>query len=192
MQNNHLFFPHNEGDDLEERYEELLFEDKQFFTTKAVVSKVFRARIEKMKKREEAFRSLTSSTISENYEPIQLSFEKTSDLHQNYLNFQKDRALLMQQLYRAKECQTVIDMIEHLLNRYVAYLVPWQMNRKEETAGVIISKEPDPTDLYNALKAFSEAGGKNVNEIQTLFYNGKSLLETESKRLSLLFQNEKQ
>jgi hypothetical protein len=192
MQNNHLFFPHNEGDDLEERYEELLFEDKQFFTTKAVVSKVFRARIEKMKKREEAFRSLTSSTISENYEPIQLSFEKTSDLHQNYLNFQKDRALLMQQLYRAKECQTVIDIIEHLLNRYVAYLVPWQMNRKEETAGVIISKEPDPTDLYNALKAFSEAGGKNVNEIQTLFYNGKSLLETESKRLSLLFQNEKQ
>jgi len=192
MQNDHLFFPHNEGDDLEERYEELLFEDKQFFTTKAIVPKVFRARIEKIKKREEAFRRLTSIATKESFEPAQLLFETTSDLHQNYLNFQKDRALVMQQLYRAQECQVVIALIEQLLNRYIAYLIPWQTNDEAETDGVIISKELDPTNLYNALKSFSEAGGINVNEIQTLFFNGKSLLETEVKRLSLLLQNENQ
>jgi|TARA_R110000737_G_scaffold17480_2_gene35213 stalled ribosome alternative rescue factor ArfA len=192
MQNDHLFFPHQEGDDLEDRYEELLFEDKQFFTTRAIVPKVFRARIEKMKKREEAFRRLTSIKERENIELVPLKFESTADIHQNYLNFQKDRALVMQQLYRTQECNSVIRLIEQLVHRYIAYLLPWQLVKVEEVEGIIISKEPDPTELYNALKAFSDEGGKNVNEIQSLFFNGKVLLENEAKRLSLLLQNENQ
>ena len=190
MQNYHLFFPHQEGDDLEEIYEELLFQDKQFFTNKAIVPKVFRARIEKMHKREEAYRRLSGMSVNGSIVHSISKFEISTNLLENYVNFQKFRAELMQQLYRANEYPQVFKLIEQLLTAYTTYLGSWKLNDFEDTIGIIISKEPDPTDLYNSLKAFSEAGGKNVNDIQTLFFNGKSLLETEAKRLSLLLQFE--
>jgi hypothetical protein len=191
MQNDQLFFPHQEGDDLEEIYEELLFQDKQFFTTKAIVPKVFRARLEKMKTREGAYRRLSGTKASGELDFSSLLYERSNDLLQNYLNFQKFRAEVMQYLYRANELLQVVDLMEKLIKVYMEYLAKWQLNDIIESKEILISKEPDPTDLFNSLKSFSDAGGKNVNEIQTLFFNGKSLLETEAKRLSLLLQFEK-
>ncbi len=191
MQNDQLFFPHNDGDDLEDRYEELLFEDKQFFTTKAIIPKVFRARIERMRKREEAFRRISKTSPSENISIVSVDQEIITDLLENYLRFQKVRSELMKQLYKVHECNSVILLIEQLLEYQLFYLMPWKISEIDGEKDIVISKEPDPSELFNAIKAFSEAGGSNVNEIQTLFFNGKSLLETETKRLSLLLQLEK-
>lgn len=192
MQNDHLFFPHNEGDDLEDRYEELLFEDKQFFTSRAIVPKVFRARIEKIKKREEAFRRISKIKTQEKNKVVALLNDNATDLLQNFLYFQKDRASILQHVYQIKECETLIDLIEQLISRFIDYMNFWQVDYIENTEGILISKELDPTELYNAIKAFSDAGGVNVKEIQSLFFNGKVLLENEAKRLSLLLQNENQ
>lgn len=191
MQNDRLFFPYNDGDDLEDRYEELLFEDKQFFTTKAIIPKVFRARIERMKKREEAFRRISKILPSENVLMVSVNQEIITDLLDNYLNFQKVRSELMKQLYKVHECSSVIVLIEQLLEHHFSYLASWEINEIGSSDEVVISKDPDPTELFNSIKAFSDAGGSNVNEIQSLFFNGKSLLENEAKRLSLLIQLEK-
>ena len=108
MQNDHLFFPHRVGDDLEDRYEELLFEDKQFFTTRAIVPKVFRARLEKIRKREEAFRRISGIHSEEKRISTTVLNENSSDLLLNFLNFQKDRASILQYVYQVRECGTLI------------------------------------------------------------------------------------
>jgi hypothetical protein len=190
MQNDRLFFSYNEGDDLEERYEELLFEDKQFFTNKAIVPKVYRARIEKIKKREDAYRRISKTESDNEHIELNLFNENSSDLMQNYLAFQKDKSTIMHSLFQVRQCNSLIEIIELYMNRYLAYLQNWKLNELGDTDGVLIAKEQDPTNLYNAIKAFSSAGGKNVNEIQTLFFNRKSLLVNEAKRLSLLLQKE--
>lgn len=192
MQNDRLFFPLGQENDIDERYEELLFEDKQFFTTKALIPKVFRARLLKIKRREEAFRRIKNELPREITFAINYTSNQPTDLLQNYLTFQKDKASVLNLLFKSKECVDLIGIIELYLLRFADYLKMWQLNERGNTDEIILSKELDPTDLYLTIKAFSDAGGKNVNEIQTLFFEGKSLLLNEAKRLTLLFQNENQ
>ncbi|MFA7273484.1 MAG: hypothetical protein WC044_06425 [Crocinitomicaceae bacterium] len=190
MENDRLFFPHEEGDDWEERYEELLFEDKQFFTTRVIVPKVFRARLEKIKKREAAFRRLSGIIPREPLPKSECQIATTEYLKSIYLSFQKDKAVLFQQLYLAQECATVVFLIEKLLEYFLRYATNWKLSTLNDTNEILLSKELDPSELYSALSAFDQAGGESVNEIETLFFEGKNQLLTEAKRLSLLLQNE--
>jgi hypothetical protein len=190
MQNDRLFFPYNDGDDLEDLYEELLFEDKQFFTNIAVVPSVLRARLEKIKKREEAYRRITGSLSSGKSIELNLLNENSFDLLQNYSSFQQDRSIIMQHLFHASDCNQLVEIINQFIDRYLCYLKSWKLEDLGETNEILISKELDPSELFKALKAFSEAGGKKGKDIQSLFFDGKSLLNNEAKRLSLLLQKE--
>lgn len=190
MENDRLFFPYEENDDWEERYEELLFEDKQFFTTRVIVPKVFRARLEKIKKREAAFRRMSGIAQSESLPKIEFETFSAENLKSIYLSFQKDKAVLFQQLYKAQECATVVFLIEKLLEHFLRYAANWKLSTLNDANEILLSKELDPSELYAALNAFDQAGGESVNEIETLFFEGKNQLLTEAKRLSLLLQNE--
>lgn len=190
MANDHLFFPHESDDDLFDLYEERLFEDKQFFTTKTVLPSLYERRFLKMTQRELAFRSLTQ-TVHEIRSVVQLPWSDTTDFTLNFQQYQSIRAFYLRCVYA---CATVHDLI-HLVRLFIEinekYSLLWEIPLAENTAGIILSKEPEPVQLQKSVQAFGEAGGKTIGDTQLLTFEGKEILLQEAKRLSLWRKKER-
>jgi hypothetical protein len=188
MENARLFFTVKEGEDALEKYEELLFEDKKFFTQKPIVEVLFRKRLAKMDMRQQAFDSLYSHHFAD-LKTIDIVFEADEkDVMRHYLNFQEVRKVLFNRFYQAESIPELNTYVQFLLDIYKRYLKPWSKMQVKKTDLITLAKESDPSLLFSAIKSFHLAGGKNVNDLQNVNFAEKTVLVHEAKRLSLLYQ----
>jgi hypothetical protein len=184
MNNATLFFPHEEGDDLFELYEERLFEDKQFFTSKPVLPSLYEKRFQKMEQREKAFRFLTSTTQQTDL-AIDFPLSEPKNLASNFEQYQRQRALFMQSVYLTATISNLIKLVRDFFPVFENYTRKWELITPFNSLDVILSKEPEPVQLQKSITAFSLAGGMEIDDAEKLTFEGKEILIQEAKRLSL-------
>src|SRR5690554_5274477 len=59
----HIFFPHSSEDDLDDLWEQRLFEQKQFFLTRPPIRKVWEGRLNRLAQQHQAYLTLTEQTM---------------------------------------------------------------------------------------------------------------------------------
>lgn len=180
-----LFFPFEEGDDLEDLYDERFFEYKQFFLTKAVVGRVFRAKLEKLLKFETAYSVLISTDIPLVQEQLD-SFNFSDSVSEAFALFEQMKGEIRQKIGLARNTKDLIPYVEQLILLVKCYYQKWNTEKAIEIEIDSISKEPDSMEILRSVKAFESAGGKTFNDI--LEQKGNEELQKEMKRVSLLLQ----
>ena len=179
-----LYFPHSEQDDINDLYEERLFEFKQFFISKTIISKVFSAKIEKLKKFEKAYLSLTKS-CNETCNSLNVVSNKfkSNEILTVFNDYQIVKNEFKTGILNAKNSDEIIQIIYNLLESNSSYLLKWPDTLVEDD--IIISKEPNPMDILSAIIDFNKKGGKEFSDIISLKNICPKIIQIESKRLSL-------
>lgn len=179
-----LYFPHTPDDNLEDLFEERLFEFKQFFLTKAVIPKVFRAKIERLKKFDTAYhfalkRDVNNSSLKTN-EP---SHFQSNDILTNFNEYQRIKNEFKKCILQTDEASKLILIVDQFLKSTLNYIIKWKNVEIDEE--ILISKEPDPMELLKAIKVFNSKGGFEFSDIVLKQNICPKILIIESKRLSL-------
>jgi hypothetical protein len=179
-----LYFPHKLDDNLEDLYEERLFEFKQFFLTKPVILKVFNAKIERLRKFETAYRfALKSDDNKELHETLKPSYFQTNNILTCFNNYQEIKNEFKKSILQINNSDKLILLIDHFLKSTLNYINKWENVEIEDE--ILISKEPDPMELLTAIKVFNSKGGFEFHDIVLKQNICPKILMIESKRLSL-------
>jgi len=182
-----LFFPCTENDDLFELYEEKIFEYKQFFISKIPIKKVFLAKEKKMLQMNEAYMVISKNYFNLN-NSISNSYTLTKDILDCFNLYQKHKNELKIKLSICSNALEISEVIHFQISLEELYIEEWAHSFQENetsTEGIILSKEPDPMTLLNAIKEFNLAGGITFEDIRLKRNISPELLINESKRLSL-------
>lgn len=180
-----IFFPFDKNDDLDDLFEERLFEFKQFFIQKTIIPKVFEAKINKLLKIEQAY-----NIIKNNHQQkfsITIKVENSFDIEQNILTvFNRYQIQKNDIKSKLQQSQSTIEIIQNvraliLLNKF--YLDKWVDVPTDNE--IVISRETDPMELLKAIQEFSRKGGINFVDISEKINICPDILIIESKRLSL-------
>lgn len=181
------YFKTSELEDIKEIYEQEIFELKQFFLSKAPISKLFKGRISKLLKLQEAFERVKSSDAK-----LEIDFsepKENSNLLDSYLSFQAAKNNLRLLITNELDGANLIQWVEMLIQLEKHNAKQWYSERElEETDDIIVSKEPNPIDIFEAIKEYQKQGGFTLQQIKDLENNPPNVLVQEMKRLSLLFK----
>lgn len=169
-------------EDFEDFFEMQLFAHKQFFLSKPIVPKIFRARLTKLEILEHAFNVLGFNNNSNDLNLIVPVF--SSNVKECFQEWEKLKSDFKLKVLRASGHQDVARLVHQLLSHFAEYSMRWNLGF--ETADVKVSIEPDPMELLNAINDFNSLGLVNFEEIRDL--NEANPLVNESKRLTLLSQ----
>lgn len=180
------FFKVNDRDEMEEIYEEQLFEFKQFFLSKVPVQKLFNGRLSKLKKLQDAYEALEGEIQPQ---PVhEITFDILSNnIHEVFLGFQKSRNDLKQKIANETSALNLEKYIRRMLALEKEYATFWKMDSDDE-GDIIISKEPDPMYLLENIKSYQQKDGFTFIQLKNLENNPPEILVQEMKRLSLLFK----
>lgn len=176
----YLFFSINDLDDLEDAYEEKLFEHKQFFLSKAVIPSVFLKRLEKVEILENAYASLNEETKQVQHFSVD-PFEAHPNIETHVQRYQVGRNQLKLFLTQAQNGQEIIQLVTEMIRLEAKFIAAWDW---DETSPVLLGKEPDPMDVWREIKVF----GGTFEELKQNQNDAPIILVNEMKRLSLLFK----
>lgn len=180
-----LYFPESAEGTIEDQYDQHVFEWKQFFVNRFPISKLFKSKLEKIRRIEEAYSVLTGGQNTTDSTVFDTSFPRS--LKDAYSHFEKERARYRQMLFQAQNLSEVITVVEAFSEYTRCYAQVWK-NDFESLDGVIVSKEPDPMALLRALEEAYIKGVVEVSQLSKL--SPDSLVVQESKRLSLWLKME--
>ena len=183
-----LFFPFEEDDDLDDLYEERLFEFKQFFITKFPLEKVFFAKEKKMLQMHLAFIYLSESTEKS---PIQRELPTISfstNIKESFQLYQQHRSTLKNNILQSSNSNEVSFQIHQLLELQKKYNEIWTMVSILPESEIPLSVEPDPMAFLNVIHEFNQLGGYTFEDLNTMRNISPELLLNEAKRLSLCFK----
>lgn len=182
-----LYFPLEEGEDAVDKYEALLFEDKQYFTTKPVHPTLFENRLTKMHKREEAYRSIVHEPVTPFVkQPLVYSFVE-GHLLDSFKHFQHFQNGVYRCIYAARSVNEVEYYVRRLLESYFAYSQPYNADIVREFD--VDAKLGQPLEVMKKLEllqVFEEKGGEKPQDLLKMDFDEKEVLMREFKRLSLL------
>jgi hypothetical protein len=174
-----IYLPIEEGDELEDAFEEKLFEFKQFFTSRFPVPKLFNSKLNKLKKLTQAFEVLGGDKEEVvGFTDYAFNPENLSDSFSQYSMLSNE---FKARIYNAKGGGELKELVIRYIELTRDYASLWQCGF-QDFEGVIVSKEVDPMALEKELR--NEAHIKSGNDID-FNASGMKLIAQESKRLSL-------
>lgn len=179
-----LFFPINDGDEIIDLYEKYLFEYKNFFISKYPLEKVFNAKAKKMNQMHDAF-TLLGGEIKTSTSFIALEYNQKDNILECFNDYQKTKFNIKTKLNNCTNAIEINYFISQLLQIENTYAKNWLVVKNLSEIDVIISKEPDPMSILNAIKEFNALGGTTFNDLNTMKNISPDLLINEAKRLSL-------
>ncbi len=168
-------------------FEELLFEIKQYFLTKPVVSKLFLAQLTKIDRLYEAAEVLGVEISSEKAPISDMKVHFEGVVLNDYLLYEKARAHFKQVLLKTIDRAEIKSIIHQLLEVQQAFLTLWP---KISDDNVVIGKEPDPMELLASIKEVNESGVYRFDQLDLSLNAIPAILLNEWKRLSLLSKKE--
>jgi hypothetical protein len=180
-----LFFPLKENDDIEELYEDLLFEYKQFFITKFPLKKVFEAKEKKMIQMQTAYSFLGGKHSEDLEERNDKSYHFPTEIKECFINYQQERNILKNNILRATSAFEICEQIKLLINLQNSYSEKWTVVSNLPDIDIQISIEPDPMSLLKAINEFNLNGGTTFEELNSKGNIAPDLLLKEAKRLYL-------
>jgi hypothetical protein len=170
-------------DEVEDAFEERLFELKQYFLTKPLISKLYRSQTEKIVRVSQAAYhfgleghqgSLVISASLINF---------TGEIAHDYLAFEKHRSSFKERLMKTSDGVRIAQLVDQLLIIQEEYLALWPEIKGE---GVILGKEPDPMELLSGIKELQKIGIYRFEQLSNQTLEIPIVLLNEWKRLSLL------
>jgi hypothetical protein len=178
-----IYLPVEDEDDLQDLYDEQLFELKQFFLNRFPMSKLINSRLKKFEKVELAFVTL-GGTIPGILESSKVSFPEFESLKGAYLWYNREKNAIRLRLSSAQSGKEVQAVLEEYISLTKHYAEQWKLPvDAENTAGLKIAVEPNPMDIQEALDALSDE--EIINSVFILTLPDENLLKSEAKRLSL-------
>jgi hypothetical protein len=176
-----LYFPLNEDIDINDLYDELLFQQKQFLFNRMPISKVFNSRIVRLKKIEEAylfFGGTTNITTVKEIELIELD-----TIEEAYQFFQKTLTRIKLEMFNSNNITELLNAIDLLFKNQKAFALKIELPALEFDIQPIVSKEPDAMEIIQAIKNAKAQGISQFKELSQL--PSENILIQEANRLSL-------
>ena len=184
-----MLLPVDEDNSVQDLYDEKLFEFKQFFSRQLPTTKLFSAKLKKLKQIAEAFLALGGKendfdTVPIDYQSYDnLNVKSVISIYQSENNALKLKMNLSQS-YNSVE-KTALEMIDS----YKRYAECWMLNSLPENHQIKLSGELDAMSLLEGVKHFNEEGMTSFEELNTLSMD--NVLYKEAIRLSLWLNFEK-
>lgn len=180
-----LFFKLEEDEDIQDAYDDQLFEFKQFFLSKPIVSKVFKSKLEKLTKFEEAFCLLTNSR----FKPLTTevtSIDFSDQVLEAFQRFEQLKSELKQQISLATTSLELMQKVHLLLEVSYSYYQKWKTSEILPVEIDVIAKDPDAMELLTEIRVFNSQGGVCFQDISS--QKNQPVLMKEMKRVSLLLE----
>ena len=179
-----IYLPIDEENDLQDLYDEKLFELKQFFLNRFPMSKLINARLTKFQNVEEAFTVLGGTVEVGGLEMSNIDLPEFNSIHDLYIWFNQEKNSLRLRLSSAQSYNQVRYVLDEYLRITVHYSKYWRIPVDEKDMGMIkIGVEPNPMDIQSALTEISTIEKLDAKHILTL--PDENSLKSEAKRLSL-------
>lgn len=179
-----IFLPHDDFEELEDVYEQKLFEAKQFFLSKFPISKVIDGRIKKLALIEQAWEVLSNEKHSQETPSEDFAFSNTQNLSQIWNEYQQARNSIKLKLQQTNDVLSVGKMAKSQVNVVRSLCLKLELLPSPEGENsLLIGKEPDPMDIHFDLQGWKENGVEEVHQMDGITED--SPLGIELKRLSL-------
>lgn len=176
-------------EEIEEQFEQLLFERKKFFLQKIPIQKLFEPKLKAINQLIEAY-ELVSEEKLEHVTPLKtIMFQfHHSNLLISFNKYHLYRNQLKQSLINASSFNDIEQIATELIKLESTYAALWYQE-EIDTQHTIVGTFPDEIQLLNALKNYLEMGGKSFEDLKKMKNNPPEILIQEMKRLSLLYKN---
>jgi len=181
---NPLFLlPVTEDDSLQDLYDEKLFEFRQFLSRQLPTTKLFSAKLKKLKQFSEAFAILGGKendlesfpTVYENYEGLELK---------NVISvYQRETNALRLKMNLSQSYNTIENVAMQMVDNYKRYAECWALESIPENHNIKLSEELDAMSLLEGVTSFNEEGKTTFKELNSLSMD--NVLYKEAIRLSL-------
>ena len=181
------YFKTSDIEEIEELYEQEIFELKQFFLSRAPIAKLFKGRLTKLKKLQDAFELVDSSHVKNVFK---FDFpEGNENLLDSYKVFQETKNKIRLQISNELNGSNIFQLVEVLIKLEKHNAESWSVIEDfVEDESVIVSKEPNPIDILNGIYAYQQLQGETFQQLKRNENNPPNVLIQEMKRLSLLFK----
>jgi hypothetical protein len=181
-----LFLP-LEDQELNEVYEDRLFDMKQFFLRQVPVSRLYASKVEKMKRLQEAYLALGGKDFTDHGSEGEMKLQIAPTLLESAKVYQGNLSALKAQVMRATSFPQLIKVSERLLKnmRYYAEAFAW---KNQETESVRVSQAPDEMELLAELNRLDNQGIQHLARLAEL--NPDNCVRKEANRLSLWLKME--
>lgn len=187
----HIFFKHEEGDDLDALWETHFFKQKQYFLTHVPLQKVWVSQLKRLQKKYEGYMVLTHQMIENAPQEQDNQFDFNEDLIAAFNTYHQYRTEYKSKVLQAHSYFELKYVIESWLQMELAYAKHWLFPPSEMLEDkVFMSKEPDPMEMLTFLKNIRENKGvKTITDIKKGYNNLPIFIKKEVKRLTLLAKN---
>ncbi len=184
-----LHFPHEAEDDLEELFEDRLFEFKQKLLVVSPSRKLYDIHLKRFKKVSDAFLFLVNESEVESSISIDLkSFDE--NLSQSWKDFNDNKNRLKLLLSNAATLNDIVAVLNLMLANMIDYSVLFEELKLEGSIEeMTVNKEPDAMEVTAAIQGFNRRGFHSISEIIEL--ESDNMLYQEAIRLSLWYKKEK-
>lgn len=182
-----IYFPLLEDEDALDKWEELLFEHKQFFLTRAAIPKVFQSKLKKISQQYDAFRVVAEDDLTPqviNYD----SFTFSNEVGKAFQEMFAYRGQFKQDVLKCVQAQDIQLVVNKWLEVELAYAALWAFDFPDDLERPVISKAPDPMLLMGSIRSWDENRHKSFTELKKDFDVLPKVLKDELKRLSLLLK----
>lgn len=185
----HVFLGVHIDVDAEEAYKLHLFDAKNYFTIRPIIRATFESRLKKLATIQLAAETMGIVSKNDSIIPI-TSFHPSASILETYNEFQKLKSSLLLNIHHSKSFQELIALVNNLLEIHAVYCACW-VDAWENKESVILSKETDPMDFFNALNELKDNGIETFENLASNLTTINDVIRRESTRLYLLNQREK-
>jgi hypothetical protein len=170
-------------DDLQDAFEFQLFDYKKHLLALAPIEKLITPKLKKIKQLQEAYLTLGGEideiTITM-FDPV----IPTEYLLESYSIYQNVRNGLKRSIASSSSYEEIENFCQYLVAYEKMYASCWFTD--EVNTSEIVSKEPDPMEVLQAIRTYNENGGKTFEDLKWNKNNPPEVLIKERNRLSLL------
>lgn len=178
-----------ELEEIEEQFEQLLFESKTYLLQKIPVQKLFEPKLKAIQYLIKAYELLSEKKIAHSNQVLTTDFVfDSANLLGSFNTYHHYRNQLRQALINSTNFDEIAQLATELLKLESAYAFLWY-NEKIDMQNTIVASFPDEIHVLTALKHYLELGGKSFDDLKKLKNNPPEILIQEMKRLSLLYKN---
>lgn len=170
------------GEDWEDTFEEEIFALKQQILTLIPIQKLYQAKIDKCEKLEEAFVFLGGRLASENSFAVK-DFTFSDVILEAFQNYQQYKNQLKLNITQVNTSNLLKIVCDSLIKLEVEYANLWSLSNSVDK--VVLSNQPDPMDLLQAIKRFNELKGYTFSDLKEMINVAPKVLVEEQKRLTL-------
>ena len=177
-----LSFFKGDIEDIDDLFDEQLFELKNQLLSIVPINKIVYTRIKKIEQLSSAYSKLSEYVFHEEY--VQINYNFNQNILDSYLNYQDTKGKLRLQLLNSLLPENIILYAIDLVKLELAFAINWKSEIIDEKC--IVSKQPDPMNVLSAIREYNTIGGITFGDLKSTKNNPPELLIQERNRLSLL------